>query len=793
MVKQRNSRGILLTSNLPQLQNLIKRDPKGYKEEFLSQYNHYLSLLRLHSISTSSNQVNNDKSDEQFANLVTFVSQVAQCYPEETKELPEQLKGILLGSGTGGTAVRGDLRETAVKNLIMLRNKEVIDSIQLLQILLPLLAHVPSSLRSLIRHTILTDLKTSNQKAKNHRLNRVVQSLLFGMVESGMGAEVVGDKGKGKANKEKGGEAMWAVMMVRELWKKGVWNDAKTVSIVALAAFHPNTKVQSAAMHFFLGSEHDADEEDSDDEEAIKDARKDVRKLEHRSTVGKGSRKKEKQLALAKKDEKKKRKNAAQSTSANFPALELLHDPQTFGEKLYDNLHKHDKQYSLEHKVLIMQLLSRVMGAHKLCILGFYTYIIKYMTYHQLQVTTILVALAQSVHELTPPDVLTPVIRKIAQEFVHPGVGAEVIAAGLNSIREVCRRQPWCMEEDLLEDLIEYRKSKDKGVITASRGLLQLFREVNPGMLKKRERGKAATMGENSGQVPEYGHTKPVSQGIEGLELLEDHLNAMRREANPDEPVDSGDELSIDEDDEGGWSDWERESESSDSSGWEDVSSGEDDFEVSDSEDEEREKRKASKKGKGKTVDKVAEAEDVDMDDVDDSKSMVSMATTDVSGATKKLSLLAQQKILTPADFALLNELRLKAAKDLVTSTSSSSAKRKLAALEASKKHTSGDDQADRFLEEADILGPRKRQKQDYEERMESIRKGREGRDKFGSLKGKKMKEKESSSTNAQKKRNKPIMMALHSNSMMQKKKASLRDKQIKLRASIEKRKKAKR
>jgi hypothetical protein len=36
-----------------------------------------------------------------------------------------------------------------------------------------------------------------------------------------------------------------------------------------------------------------------------------------------------------------------------------------------------DKIYTLEHKITIMQLLSRVMGAHKLCILGFYTYIIK--------------------------------------------------------------------------------------------------------------------------------------------------------------------------------------------------------------------------------------------------------------------------------------------------------------------------------------------------------------------------------------------------------------------------------
>jgi protein SDA1 len=131
------------------------------------------------------------------------------------------------------------------------------------------------------------------------------------------------------------------------------------------------------------------------------------------------------------------------------------------------------------------------MGAHKLCVLGFYTYIMKYLTYHQLRIPAILVSLAQSVHDLTPPDALTPVIRKIAQEFVHPGVGGEVNTAGLNAIREVCRRQPWSMEEDLLGDLVAYRKSRDKAVTSAARGLLQLYREVNPGMLKRRERVRA--------------------------------------------------------------------------------------------------------------------------------------------------------------------------------------------------------------------------------------------------------------------------------------------------------------
>lgn len=402
-----------------------------------------------------------------------------------------------------------------------------------------------------------------------------------------------------------------------------------------------------------------------------------------------------------------------------------------------------------------MQLLSRVMGVHKLCVLGFYTYIIKYLTYHQLQVTLILVALAQSVHELTPPDVLTPVIRKLAQEFVHPGVGAEVIAAGINAIREVCRRQPWCMEEDLLSDLVEYKKSKDKGVATAAGGLLQLFREVNPGMLKRRDRGKAASMGLIDGQVAAYGYTKDAADGIEGLELLDEHFAAMRKEANGGI---SEDEPDFDEDDEAGWDNFEVESDSDSDSdsedGWMDVSSdGDDDFDISDSDDD------APKAKKRKTSKKAAEEDEEAAEDDDDAKSVVSNATSATTEA-KKISLLAQQKILTPADFALLNELRLKAAQEAVEKGGGSAAKRKLAQLEAAKRTASSEEQA-RFLTEAEIIGVRKHAKMTYEERMEHIQKGREGREKFGSLKGKKQKEKASSSTNREKARNKPLMMAV--------------------------------
>lgn len=103
---------------------------------------------------------------------------------------------------------------------------------RLLKSLFPLLPRTTSStLRSFIRKTILSDIRNANIRSKNHKLNRAVQAMLFGMVERGMDGEVVGDKGKLRASSgptttpaaHNGEEAMWAVILTKELWRKGIW------------------------------------------------------------------------------------------------------------------------------------------------------------------------------------------------------------------------------------------------------------------------------------------------------------------------------------------------------------------------------------------------------------------------------------------------------------------------------------------------------------------------------------------------------------------------------------------
>ncbi|TIB70754.1 SDA1-domain-containing protein [Wallemia mellicola] len=761
MPKSKSNRGALLLDNLPQLQGLIKRDPDGYKDEFIQQYNHYQSQMKIFQL-----QPNSDL--DKFSDLVGFIAQVASCYPKETAEFPAQLSSLIIEYHNHLTP---DTRKTLVQSLVLLRNRQVIPSIDLLKVLFQLLPITTSAtLRSYIRNVILTDIKLANQRSKNHKLNRVVQALLFSMVERGMDAEVQSTKSKAKKSQDSsfatkaGAEAMWAVMLTRELWKKGVWNDAKTVSIVALACFHPTAKVQNAAVHFFLGSD-DAIEESEDEGEDI-----DMKKVQHQALINKSRKSVDKKVAKQKKAAKKQQANKDNASTPNFPALQLLNDPQGFSEKLFESLTKTDKVHSLDHRVLVMQLLTRVMGAHKLCVLSFYSYVIKYLTHHQLRITLILVAIAQSVHELTPPDVLTPVIRKLAHEFVTPGVGSEVVAAGLNAITEICRRQPWAMESDLLEDLIEYRKSADKGVLTASRGLLQLFREVNPGMLKRKERGKLASMGLSSGkEVLKYGQSGEAASGIEGLDLLEKHLADKDNEGEGDE-----------EDEEKAWDDWDVESgdESSESEGWVNVSDDDDDeINLSDSDDEDSKKKKKEKKDSEEQAEKATdEPKEESTDD-----------------AIQRLSTLATERILTPADFALLNDLKMKAVQDEIDQGGGAAAKRKMAQLKEKRKAqgsgADGDDEG-QFVTEAEIIGPRKRAKNDYEARMESINQGREGREKFSSRKGKHKSEKIASKTNEEKKRNKPMMMAIHSKKVKSKSQSKLIDKQKALHKHKEKQRK---
>lgn len=612
-------------ADLVSLQYKIRRDPKSYAQEF---YDQWLAYDAQRQIFISSPSSASSEDNKKFHDLVDLVAHVADLYPDVTAPYFDHLKELLTQHHA---VLNPDLREKVVGSLSLLRRKDVIDSTSLLTTLFPILISTPSkSLRSLLYTKIVSDLRESNSKATNHKLNRTIQTVLHNLVTS--------DRTSTKG--------MWACRITRELWRRQIWTDARPCDVMKEACLSDNEKVVVGGVRFFLGGDKEREdmEDDSSDEEI------DIKKVKHQGTINKKTKKRQKAMEKAMEKIKKQERKKHAPHPLNFSALHLIHDPQGFAEQLFQKHLQNTKcKFSLDNKLLVLQLVTRLVGLHKLTIISLYPWFTKYLTPKQPSVTSFLASLAQATHNHVPPDAIEPLVVKIANEFVSEASAAEVASAGINSIREVALRQPLCMSETLLQDLVMYQKSKDKGVVMAAKGLQSLYREVYPELLQKKFRGKEATMGLKSGEVKrlKFGEEQ-VESGIEGIELLEKYKEEQRLKklAEKGEDADGDAKMKDDDDDEDGFNsdEWEVASNDSDSStGWINVEHSEDEDEGP-----------AAKKQRR---------------DSSTAPDLISDEAMAAAAEANRISKLAMTTILTPADLAKLAELRREAQLDKMTGT----------------------------------------------------------------------------------------------------------------------------
>ena len=142
------------------------------------------------------------------------------------------------------------------------------------------------------------------------------------------------------------------------------------------------------ATKFFLGSDEDEDDEDSDDDEDLPT----LKEVTMQNRFNKKTRKREKYLENIKKAHKKKKKKM-KAGSHNFSALHLIHDPQDFAEKLFKKLEGLTERF--EVKLMLLELVSRLMGTHQLLLLNFHPYVARFLTPHQREVVRLLQFTAQ--------------------------------------------------------------------------------------------------------------------------------------------------------------------------------------------------------------------------------------------------------------------------------------------------------------------------------------------------------------------------------------------------------------
>ncbi|XP_039606722.1 protein SDA1 homolog isoform X2 [Polypterus senegalus] len=431
-----------------------------------------------------------------------FLAQVAHCYPEQLANYPQELKDLIL---CHHTVLDHDLRMTFCKALILLRNKDLINPTSLLELFFELLRCRDKLLRKTLYTHIVNDIKNINAKHKNNKLNTTLQNFMYSMLRDSNSVA-----------------AKISLDVMIELYTRNIWNDAKTVNVITTACFSKVTKILVAALKFFLGKDEDEKKDsDSESENDGPSARDLLIKYNTGKKTSKNKKKMEKAMKVLKKHKKKKRPE-----TFNFSAIHLVHDPQDFAEKLLKQLENSKERF--EVKIMMMELISRLVGIHELFLLNFYPFVQRFLQPHQREVTKILLCAAQAAHQLVPPETIQPLVMTIANNFVTDRNSGEVMTVGINAIREIAARCPLAMTEDLLHDLAQYKTHKDKNVMMSARGLIQLFRNLDPQMLHRKDRGKPTEFTKEA-RIRGYGEVD-AKDYVPGAEVLEINQEEMEDE-----------------------------------------------------------------------------------------------------------------------------------------------------------------------------------------------------------------------------------------------------------------------
>ncbi|XP_011568481.3 protein SDA1 homolog [Plutella xylostella] len=727
MVRHNNQ----LPNNLTQLQNLIKRDPDSYKEEFQQQYAHFETTLEIFNLNPTQY---NKKLDEQ----AMFLAQVAQCYLKDMTAFPQKIVDVLK---THNTILHNDMRLALCKCLILLRNKNFVTPFDLLELFFQLLRCQDKNLREFLKTHIITDIKNMNMKHKDMKLNSTLQNFMFSVLRDT----------NAKA-------AKLSVDILIELYHKNLWNDSKTVNIIAeVGCFSKITKVMVASLKFFLGRDEAEKEENSDSEDEI-----DPRDTMISNKFNKKTRKREKMVEKVKKIAKKKKKKD-KAPAFSFSALHLINNPQGFAEKLFKQVESSNERF--EVKLMGLDVVSRLIGLHSLFLFNFYPFVARLLLPHQREVTRILQFAAQASHELVPPEVIEPVMKAIANNFITERNSTDVMAVGLNAVREICGRCPLAITEDLLRDLVQYKSYKEKSVMMAARSLIQLFRQTMPDILHKKDRGRPTEASEQL-TSKKYGEIdiKDYIPGSEAL-LEKEEIKDTRKQVKGKKRKNQND---------------------SDSDDWVDVGSSDSEVNISDSDESEEEEVSEEEEEEAEEGDEDEEAADEESKEKEPKPTDENKEQRKVLKAKRKLTKeemaekintareIAMEKIFDDEDFKRIEKAQLK---------------KHITGVKRSKAVVDEDEEQNgELVELSAIENIHKKRKHDKNARLESVMKGREERDKFGYKD--RRKNIHCSKTNREKRKTKNYQMVKHK--AKGKIKRSFKDKQIAFRNYLIKQKKMK-
>ncbi|XWS69123.1 hypothetical protein CRYUN_Cryun04dG0152600 [Craigia yunnanensis] len=496
--------------SLPSLQFKMKTDPEGYETELHLIHNQFNSALELFQQQAALNfssisgvgadpTVTKDLSDR-----AMFLAHVTPFYPKQLAKFPSDLSAFLKSSAR--TLPLG-LRFHVSQALILLVNRKIIDIKDTLSLFMELQILGDRNLKKLAFSHVVHSIRRMNKNHKNETKNRALQNILLALLQQ-----------------EDEARAKGSLITLCQLHQKKVWFDDRTANAICMACFHSSSRIMIAALSFLLDYEkienddEDTDASSSEDEMTQKPQvairKETVYKAHHKGTAASKKKKKAKLQRAIRSMKRQQCLSSESSTYSYYSPLYHLKDTQGFVEKLFSRLQTCNERF--EVKMMMLKLIARTVGLHRLILLNFYPFLQRYVQPHQKYITNLqkqfrhvmicflwFPATNSILFKQVPPDAVEPLFQQIVNQFVHDHSRPEAIAVGLNVIREICLRMP----------------------------LVKL--SVCPSLLVKKDRGRPV---DPKARPKAYGEVNFLSN-VPDIELLEheDEIDGSGDDENSDE------------------------------------------------------------------------------------------------------------------------------------------------------------------------------------------------------------------------------------------------------------------
>ena len=437
-----------LIQMLPQYQDRVKRDKESYKEEFLKILKKFEEQFNIFLFNPS-------RKIKGFKELLMFFAHLSHLFKEETAFIPKGLCKII---SENYLTIPHEVRLTIVDSLSIMCKSGILSLLEVIPLFFNLMRCQDKILRKRLTDYIISSLTKVNEKHKNVNINKNIQNFCEKLLE---------DSNKKLARK--------TLNIIVNLYQKKIWNDSRTINMLAnIAVNAKDIKISSAACKFFL-SEYDAEQGDSSDEEDLEEL-KNKYKLLGKGYSQKTKKRKAKLKQLMKSIERKEERNKKIKTNTNFLPIDQLNDPYTFAEKLF-HLMSSFQSGNFSHKLIILRLLGRILGRHRLIINNFFNSMIPLIKAEQKDLNIILASIIEATHDQIPPIELESLIKKLFDFFICDVLPPQQITLGLHTLYGIMERCPYCINEEYFNICEELRNYKNKSVANAARAVCNLYKE----------------------------------------------------------------------------------------------------------------------------------------------------------------------------------------------------------------------------------------------------------------------------------------------------------------------------